>query len=487
MRISAFVLAGLITAIMYNPALADRLTRTEAAEKIEASWFGQAMYGRIPTHRDADRMAEQHGAWRVSGSMSIAVSPSYSDLLSLDPSASSSRFFMQLTPDAIALGQVAYEIEVTGIAKSPHSDAIRTAEFEARYTELPPRLAPMASIGWRGEATFQEYDDGWRLKDIDRKWFKEPFDIVADRVRIDLLKDECLAFVNVSSERYISFDGGRLDELFSRPDLVALSDDTGFFAEYTLPLVSLDMGRSEVTEDGDLKLFVSSNAPAPLLLRQQLREQGSLKVTMGPAKIASAHFSFGNESEASKSLKTLRKVASQCKNWLSGRSGLSNTQRDIFVQLTSLNPGTAKQSLNSDFDDCEVSQSQYSLSFGDRALKEQVLSFSAQALEASTMWDGLLRQMESTSPVNVDSFLMIQARKGESFDLRSRFKRFPESLDISMTDVEEAQRMLERAEGVKVKDLEADQTALSLATPVESWKTHFRVVNLLSRQALACQ
>jgi hypothetical protein len=70
-------------------------------------------------------------------------------------------------------------VEVTGITDAPTDLKGKIAKFTWQYLDLPSAVKRFAVKGGAGAALFKEYDDGWRIENIEYKYVAEPAELTS--------------------------------------------------------------------------------------------------------------------------------------------------------------------------------------------------------------------------------------------------------------------------------------------------------------------
>ena len=71
------------------------------------------------------------------------------------------------------------DVEVTGITDAPTDLKGKIAKFTWQYLDLPSAVKRFAIKGGAGAALFKEYDDGWRIENIEYKYVAEPAELTS--------------------------------------------------------------------------------------------------------------------------------------------------------------------------------------------------------------------------------------------------------------------------------------------------------------------
>lgn len=121
------------------------------AETEQASFLGQ----QISTYQGYLADGEAQGLWSMEDSnvplVGVAASPQFANL--------GTDFIEPATPVDII-------ITVTGMTEIPDNGTTTSAEFDWSYGELPKYIKRFALLGGTGQASFQKFDDGWRLSSV---------------------------------------------------------------------------------------------------------------------------------------------------------------------------------------------------------------------------------------------------------------------------------------------------------------------------------
>lgn len=121
------------------------------AETEQASFLGQ----QISTYQGYLADGEAQGLWSMEDSntplVGVAASPQFANL--------GTDFIEPATPVDII-------ITVTGMTEIPDNGTTTSAEFDWSYGELPKYIKRFAALGGTGQASFQKFDDGWRLSSV---------------------------------------------------------------------------------------------------------------------------------------------------------------------------------------------------------------------------------------------------------------------------------------------------------------------------------
>ncbi len=160
-------------------AWGQQLSRQEAAQLIQgSSKFIEPVY---LSFEAPQRIRDQDIA-RPNGSWAVFVNPAHSGILAGGSLSSdfSGRGHGYFTLTAEGARQVSVDVDVTGVLESGEGRA-RT-EFTWRYQSLPEILRRLAVHGGQGRASFERWDDGWRITEIGTSYRDEPFPMTtADR------------------------------------------------------------------------------------------------------------------------------------------------------------------------------------------------------------------------------------------------------------------------------------------------------------------
>lgn len=144
-----------IAIVLVSACSGQSFDRDDAAKLIEeteqASFLGQS----ISTYQGYLEDGEAQGLWSTEDSstpvMGVAASP---QIANLGPD-----FIAPATPVNII-------ITVTGMTEIPDDGTATSAEFVWSYGELPKYIKRFALLGGTGQASFQKFDDGWRVSSL---------------------------------------------------------------------------------------------------------------------------------------------------------------------------------------------------------------------------------------------------------------------------------------------------------------------------------
>lgn len=130
------------------------LTRAGAANLLVASQAPELTQYRqtIYLHREGISMGAELGWWQIRYGLGESLSPA----IQADVERVHGMGYL------ILKRPVELSFEVTGIASSA-SPSVKTVEFNWKYKNLTPQSRVVAVEGGTGKASFQLYDDGWRV------------------------------------------------------------------------------------------------------------------------------------------------------------------------------------------------------------------------------------------------------------------------------------------------------------------------------------
>ena len=100
-------------------------------------------------------------------------------------------------------------VEVTGITDAPTDLKGKLAKFTWNYLDLPSDVKRFAVKGGAGAALFKEYDDGWRIEDIEYEYAREPAELTSKE--LDEEKKE-IAEINEAKKK----EADRLNKLVEK-------------------------------------------------------------------------------------------------------------------------------------------------------------------------------------------------------------------------------------------------------------------------------
>lgn len=136
-----------------NPAFGARpLTRPAAANLIAATSQMRSLQDRIPTYNGYQKDGLNQGLWSTDDGGPPIISAHAGQQI-----AGLGNFHL------MAFRPVPVSVKVTGLTLPSTNVRVSTADFNWNYSNIPKYIKRFALCGGTGQATFVEYDDGWRV------------------------------------------------------------------------------------------------------------------------------------------------------------------------------------------------------------------------------------------------------------------------------------------------------------------------------------
>lgn len=144
-----------VAILLVSACSGQSFERDEAAKLIAETEQASALGQRVSTYQGYLEDGEAQGLWSTEDSstpiVGVAASP---ELANLGPD-----FIEPATPVKII-------VTVTGMTEIPSDGTATSAEFDWSYGELPKHIKRFALLGGTGQASFQKFDDGWRVSSV---------------------------------------------------------------------------------------------------------------------------------------------------------------------------------------------------------------------------------------------------------------------------------------------------------------------------------
>jgi hypothetical protein len=195
MRIK-FIHILLIPCLMLLTACKNRdLSRDEAARQIvENEVFNENFFIRsVLAPRIAISQGQEQGLWIVSNNRSFIVRPKAAKVISRIEPGEGIMIYLTQKPQI--------DLKVTGMTSNSDDENTKQVDFSWVYKNLPSVIKRFAIRGGGGQAFFQKYDDGWRLKSLFTFTSNDRFDL-SEQDKIDIQKD-----ISDTKEHYRGLEG----------------------------------------------------------------------------------------------------------------------------------------------------------------------------------------------------------------------------------------------------------------------------------------
>jgi len=129
--------------------------RDDAAKLISETEQAAALGQRVSTYQGYLDDGEAQGLWSTENSREPVMDAPVGEQIT----GLGTDFVQPAAP-------VKINITVTGMAKIPSDGTATSAEFDWSYGELPKYIKRFALLGGTGQASFQKFDDGWRVSSV---------------------------------------------------------------------------------------------------------------------------------------------------------------------------------------------------------------------------------------------------------------------------------------------------------------------------------
>jgi hypothetical protein len=133
----------------------SRFDRNHAQQLIQESENLKEKSQRIKVRDGTLKSGQSQGLWSIEDGQIVMSERASNEITSVDEN--------WIVPNV----KLPMRVEITGLAESPLSSKIKSAEFNYVFDNVPPILRRFIFNGGTGRANFQLYDDGWRLIELD--------------------------------------------------------------------------------------------------------------------------------------------------------------------------------------------------------------------------------------------------------------------------------------------------------------------------------
>lgn len=144
-----------VAMLLVSACSGQSFDRDDAEKLIVETEQASALGQQIMTYPGYLEDGEAQGLWTTENSPSPVMDAQVSEQIS----ELAQGYVRPVVPASIA-------VNVTGIREIPDDGTSTSAEFEWRYAELPKYIKRFALLGGSGKASFQKFDDGWRISSV---------------------------------------------------------------------------------------------------------------------------------------------------------------------------------------------------------------------------------------------------------------------------------------------------------------------------------